>query len=111
MKLPEFDDCKVTTSEHVNVGSAIYAATARTIVLHPLDYLALKHRDEPLTRLAAAMKYFVDRAHHRLDDLEDQILDEMETTRSIDIIPDTSGLAAALAALIIPTRLHPRSTP
>lgn len=64
-------------SEYVSPGQALLSTDpatlgSTTLVLHPLDAIALRYKN-PYERLDAAMAWIVARAHRRLDELEERI--------------------------------------
>lgn len=75
-------------------------APAGALRMHPLDIIATDHHHHPLTHLQKAIDWILTDTHQQLDNLERQYLEQMETTACVDLIPDTTKLAVALAASV-----------
>lgn len=58
-------------SRWVNRGEVIVAG--RSVMLHPLDLIAIEYRGDPIGELEAVSAYFTEQAHDELDVLSDRV--------------------------------------
>lgn len=69
----------VILSEAAPIGAPVYTVrdpwlmTSSAMFIHPLDWIAMQHPNDPYGRLDASMTWIVKRANERLDALEKRL--------------------------------------
>ena len=99
MNMTSDDDLTLIEDPTIPRGKA-RLAPAGALRMHPLDIIHLTHEGDPITQLHEACTWIATEACTQLDNLEDRYLAEMETIACVDLIPDTTKLATALAASV-----------